>query len=214
MPTALSPKQWARWERTRQRGKWRFVWLGGVLSAGIPWGFLMGLFLWFSLPHHRSADLAFVFSLAIPGALLFGFFFGVCIWHLNEHKYQERVQFKEDVSAAVRGALKDKQTSVQKEDEFDTRQRFAELAKEWKDQSRFLSNTAQIVLLQPYQRIIGMGPEAVPLILEELQREPNQWFWALEAITGQNPVPLEARGKVSEMARSWIEWGRRHELLA
>jgi hypothetical protein len=30
---------------------------------------------------------------------------------------------------------------------------------------------------------------------EELQREPDQWFWALEAITRENPVPAEAAGK-------------------
>ena len=40
-----------------------------------------------------------------------------------------------------------------------------------------------MTLLRPYQRIIGMGLPVVPLILEELEREPDQWFWALEAIT-------------------------------
>ena len=59
-----------------------------------------------------------------------------------------------------------------------------------------LESTAQMAMLQPYQRIIGLGMPVVPLILEELNREPNQWFWALEAITGQNPVPPEALGKV------------------
>jgi len=39
--------------------------------------------------------------------------------------------------------------------------------------------------------MIGLGWPVVPLILEELNREPNQWFWALEAITEQNPVPPE-----------------------
>jgi hypothetical protein len=92
------------------------------------------------------------------------------------------------------------------------RERFQRLAAEWKEQSRYLSNTAQMAMLKPYQRIIGMGPPAVPLILEELQRHPDQWFWALEAITEVNPVPPEAAGRVREMAQSWIEWGRRHNL--
>ena len=39
-----------------------------------------------------------------------------------------------------------------------------------------------MAMLKPYQRIVGMGL-SVPLILEELRREPDQWFWALEAIT-------------------------------
>jgi hypothetical protein len=91
--------------------------------------------------------------------------------------------------------------------------RFRRLADQWKEQARFLSNTAQIAMLQPYQRIIGMGWEAVPFILEELQREPRQWFWALEAITEANPVPPEAAGNVRLMAQAWIEWGKEQGIL-
>ena len=94
------------------------------------------------------------------------------------------------------------------------RDRFQRLAAEWKKQSRYLSNTAQMAMLNPYQRIIGMGRAAVPLILEELRREPDQWFWALEAITDESPVPAEAAGKVRLMAQAWIEWGKQHGLLA
>jgi len=90
----------------------------------------------------------------------------------------------------------------------DIRERFQRLVSEWKQQSRFLSNTAQIAMLRPYQRIIGMGRAAVPLILEELQREPDQWFWALESITEENPVPPQHAGRVRLMAQAWIEWGR------
>jgi hypothetical protein len=34
------------------------------------------------------------------------------------------------------------------------------------------------------------------------------WFWALEAIAEQNPVPPEAKGQVRLMAQAWIEWGK------
>src|SRR5271167_4699083 len=95
-----------------------------------------------------------------------------------------------------------------------SRERFRRLAEEWKEESRYLSNTAQMALLRPYQRIIGMGLPVVPLILEELQREPDQWFWALESITEQNPVPPEAEGKVRLMAQAWIEWGKQRGYVA
>lgn len=95
-----------------------------------------------------------------------------------------------------------------------SRERFRRLADEWKEQSRFLSNVAQIAMLKPYQRIIGMGWDAVPLILEELQREPRQWFWALEAITEADPVPPEAAGKVRLMAKAWIDWGKQEGFLS
>jgi hypothetical protein len=93
------------------------------------------------------------------------------------------------------------------------RDRFRRLASEWKDQSRYLSNNAQIAMLRPYQRIIGMGMPVVPLILEELRTEPDQWFWALEAITEENPVPPESAGIVRQMAQAWVEWGRQKGLL-
>ena len=94
-----------------------------------------------------------------------------------------------------------------------TQEGFQRLAAVWKQQSRYLSNTAQMAMLKPYQQIIGMGELAVPLILEELQREPDQWFWALEAITEQNPVPPEAAGKVRLMAQAWIDWGKKQGFL-
>ena len=94
------------------------------------------------------------------------------------------------------------------------RERFQRLATEWKTQSHYLSNTAQMAMLKPYQRIIGMGLPAVPLILEELQREPNQWFWALEAITDANPVPPVDAGKVRAMAQAWIDWGKAHGFIS
>jgi hypothetical protein len=97
--------------------------------------------------------------------------------------------------------------------EAEIRARFQELAAKWKEQARYMSNTAQMALLKPYQQIIGMGMPAVPLILEELQREPQQWFWALEAITRQNPVPPEAAGRVRLMAQAWIEWGKQHGFI-
>jgi hypothetical protein len=92
-------------------------------------------------------------------------------------------------------------------------ERFHRLAAEWKEQSHFLSNSAQMAMLKPYQQIIGMGPAVVPLILDELRREPDQWFWALESITEQNPVPPEAMGKVRLMAQRWVTWGERQGML-
>jgi len=92
----------------------------------------------------------------------------------------------------------------------DLRERFARLASEWKEQSLYLSNAAQMAMLKPYQRIIGMGAPAVSLILRELEREPDQWFWALESITEENPVPPEAAGRVRSMAQAWIDWGKQH----
>ncbi len=94
------------------------------------------------------------------------------------------------------------------------RDRFQRLTKEWKEQSRYLSNSAQIAMLDSYQRIIGMGWQALPLILEEMKKEPGQWFWALEAITEENPVPPESAGRILEMTQAWIDWAKKRGIIA
>ncbi len=87
---------------------------------------------------------------------------------------------------------------------------FTTLVTEWKAARVNVSRVDKMVLLAPYQQIIGMGQQAVPLILKELQRSPDHWFWALHAITGENPIPEEARGNLPQMAAAWLTWGRDH----
>jgi hypothetical protein len=67
----------------------------------------------------------------------------------------------------------------------------------------------KLVMHPAYQKIIGMGPGVVPLLLRELENDLDVWFWALRAITEENPVPKEARGDGAAMARSWLDWARR-----
>ena len=55
-----------------------------------------------------------------------------------------------------------------------------------------------------YQQIIGMGAEALPFIFRELQKEPDHWFWALHAITGENPVSKNAAGDLKAMTSTGL----------
>ena len=86
---------------------------------------------------------------------------------------------------------------------------FFSLARSWKEERGPSSSTTDLAMCPSYQRIIGLGPAVLPVLLRELEREPDHWFWALKAITGVDPVPVSSRGKVREMARLWIEWGRK-----
>jgi hypothetical protein len=91
--------------------------------------------------------------------------------------------------------------------------RFRMLAQAWKRDVLNCSSVTQMAIHPAYQQIIGMGPDALPLILRELRREPNHWFWALRAITGEDPVSPGSRGRLSEMAEAWLRWGRQRGLL-
>lgn len=88
------------------------------------------------------------------------------------------------------------------------RDRFFRLAHDWKQTTAYCSSVTKMSMHPAYQQIIGMGEKAVPLILGELAREPDHWFWALHAITGTNPAANEDAGNVDRMAKSWLDWGR------
>ncbi len=91
--------------------------------------------------------------------------------------------------------------------------RFSNLEKEWKESTPMLSSITEIVMHPSYQQIIGMGPTAIPLIFLSMRRELGHWFWALCAITGENPVSIEHRGKIKEMTDAWLVWGRKQLYL-
>jgi hypothetical protein len=86
---------------------------------------------------------------------------------------------------------------------------FHELKAKWKAQTRFLSSTTQIIHNENYQYIIGLGPSVIPLLLKDLAETHNFWFWALMAISRENPVPEESSGNTGKMVATWLDWGRR-----
>jgi hypothetical protein len=90
---------------------------------------------------------------------------------------------------------------------------FADCLTKWKADTVYTSSMTDIVLHPAYQRIIGLGPDVVPYVLQELSENGGHWFWALQALTGENPVPQEDRGRTKRMAAAWIEWGKRCQLL-
>jgi hypothetical protein len=73
---------------------------------------------------------------------------------------------------------------------------FLKLTEQWQRETAMLSVVSKISMHPAYQRIIGMGQPVVPLIMRELEREPDHWFWALSAITGVNSVKPEQRGRL------------------
>jgi hypothetical protein len=90
---------------------------------------------------------------------------------------------------------------------------FDRLADEWKSDTEDESSPTRIAMHPAYQRIIGMGPLALPWILIDLEATHADWFWALHAITGEDPVAPEDRGYVDRMTRSWVQWGMRNGII-
>jgi len=91
----------------------------------------------------------------------------------------------------------------------DLERTFRALADTWREETRFLSSVPDRIMHPAYQRIIGLGPAVVPLLLRDLERQPAHWFWALRAITGEDPAAREDAGAVQKTTDAWLEWGRK-----
>ena len=90
---------------------------------------------------------------------------------------------------------------------------FNKLVEQWEKNRPRGVDLHEMVKHPAYQQIIGMGDEAVPLILRHIEKKPGHWFWALQAITGATPVPEDCYGNLEKMTAAWIRWGREQGYL-
>lgn len=122
---------------------------------------------------------------------------------LLEHDYQSDDEF-------VLLSLSPIQVTLPTEPPVEEWLKFQDLVGSWRQERGATSSITEMSLCPSYQSIIGMGMTAVEFILMEIAGEgdePDQWFWALRAITGENPVPEEEQGDYVRMAKRWLEWG-------
>ena len=94
-----------------------------------------------------------------------------------------------------------------------TRAEFRKHEKKWKRDTQYTSSLSEKYLHPSYARIISLGWPAVPMILASLQREPDDWFYALRAITGVDPVRATHAGIMPKMSETWLNWGRQRGLI-
>jgi hypothetical protein len=88
--------------------------------------------------------------------------------------------------------------------------KFRHYASKWKEEIGGESSLTNITNNMNYLRIIRIGDEAIPLILQELQRDPAPWFVALRAISEDDSVGRDSPGNFRKMAAAWIQWGKDH----
>jgi hypothetical protein len=95
----------------------------------------------------------------------------------------------------------------------DSEMMFSILAALWKNDIAGESSLSKIVSNRYYLRIISYGDKFLPFILRQLQTETAPWFVALEAITGEYEIGGQYPGNFREMAREWIDWGKKHGVI-
>lgn len=103
----------------------------------------------------------------------------------------------------ITGGVQDYHAAETKEE------RVSHLLDQWKRKTMFMSSLQQVFLNESYQKLIGMGMDAVPALLSRLVTQgPDFLYWALQSITGEDPVPEKHQGHLDLISEDWIKWGR------
>jgi hypothetical protein len=87
-------------------------------------------------------------------------------------------------------------------------ERFRRLEATWMGEVGHHSSTTKLVNHPAFQEIIRMGQAVVPFMLQDLEKRPRLWVWALPAITGADPVAADDRGDIAKMSEAWLRWAR------
>ena len=93
---------------------------------------------------------------------------------------------------------------------------FRKHVEKWKRDTGHLSSVTKAVSHPRYLRIVGLsrhsrGYEIERLLLKELESEPDHWFDALTAVTGEDPVKPE--DDFDEAVRAWLSWGHKRGII-
>lgn len=143
-----------------------------------------------------------------------------CWWHSHPSEpYKEAVQWaadkgKERLLALLESAIAvEEPTGVTAADALTIEQRFLREAEKWDRETAYLSSTPKMILHDSYQKIMAMGPDVIPYLLRDLQRNRRSWFWALRHLTNVNPVRPEDQGNLDKMIATWMAWGKREGLI-
>lgn len=86
-------------------------------------------------------------------------------------------------------------------EEGDDRVLFEKYLDEWQRDTKFLSSASTITAHPAFAQIVNMGGNAVPFIVEEIERKPSNLVWALNAIFHKKIGNGET---VTEACRLWI----------
>jgi hypothetical protein len=87
-------------------------------------------------------------------------------------------------------------------------ERFRQLEATWMAEVGHHSSTTKLERHPAFRQIVGLGQAVVPFMLQDLEKQPRLWVWALPEITGADPVPVADRGNIAKMSEAWLRWAR------
>jgi len=90
-------------------------------------------------------------------------------------------------------------------------QEFDVLARRWRHETFAISSLTKIYMHPSYQRIIAMGKDGLPLVLNALRENQGNWFYALKYMAGEDVS--EGIKNFEDAKAAWIEWGYAHNYI-
>jgi hypothetical protein len=92
-----------------------------------------------------------------------------------------------------------------------TKAEFDRLVERWRHETGFHSSLSKKFSHPSYLTIMAAGKSVLPMILKELERAPDHWFYALRYIARQD---IAVGVKTAKEARAaWLEWGRKNHYI-
>ncbi len=89
--------------------------------------------------------------------------------------------------------------------------KFFGLYNSWLNKTRFISDVDEIINDSSFLKIVEMGAEAIPFILNQLEKKPSKLVWALNKIT--NSKISNTSLSIDQASKLWVEWGQKRKLL-
>lgn len=74
----------------------------------------------------------------------------------------------------------------------------------WENKTKFLSSTKSIIEDSDFKSIISMGENIVPLIIQEIERNPSTLVWALNFIYGKK-ITENPTTTIPDACKLWVK---------
>jgi hypothetical protein len=131
----------------------------------------------------------------------------------NSHtSHRNNLSYRYERAQRVRQIFEERRSKNQKE----FLKELYENINRWKSDTIHWSSMTEMLAHPSYLQIVGMAGrlskvEVARALLQELQAQPDYWFDALAAITGEDPV-LEDHD-FDEAVNAWLAWGRNKGMI-
>ena len=84
---------------------------------------------------------------------------------------------------------------------------------QWLDETKYNSNISSSMQHPLYSKILSLGDIIVPFLIMDLRENKTHWFYALTALTGENPILKEHSGQVDNMIADWVKWAEVNSII-